>query len=170
VLPASAGPATNSTIKTIANILFQPFISSLSCRIYLPRAQQSTPEQSSTNQRQVKWISEKATSLPPAELLLLISIQFHKKNQIKLKTKSSREFKFSLQKPHQKNPVVSATSSHVRIQTKKWFRKISKTCSCTTFWATPKHKQEQGTCRKCLPTCCRYPAPKFNLNSRLQMQ
>ena len=152
MLPASAGPATNSTIKTMANILFQLFISSLSCRIDLPRAQPGTPEQASTNQRPVKWISEKAISLHPAELLLLISIQFHKRNQIKLKTKSSREFKFSLLKPHQKNPVVSATSSHVRIQTKIWYMKTSKTCIYTTFSASPKHIQ------------------KFNLNSRLQMQ
>ena len=143
-LHATAGPATYSTSKSTANILFQSTNSRPIFLISLLRATPSPPAQSWTNQRPVKWIPVNATLLLLAERYLSVFSPLHKRIQtrymwhvpcFKKNTRNSRNLQFKFPKLHQKNPMAAFPSYKVWIQN----RKIWKTCSWITFWSSPKH-------------------------------
>ena len=112
VLQATAGNATNSTSKTMANIFHQQFISNPRYRINLLRAIPGSPAQSLTNQRPASWISAKAISIPLAEHNLIINRLPINSTSNKINMRSNCDPQFWLQELHQKNPIVFCRRQH----------------------------------------------------------
>ena len=132
VKPGTAGLASYSTSKTMANILHQQFISNPRYRINLLRAIPGSPAQSLTNQRPASWIPAKAISIPLAEHNHIINRLPINSTSNKINMGSNCEPQFWLPDLHQKNPINSFRRQHKGVQAsyRTWnsYRRTRKTC------------------------------------------